>query len=75
MADRTLTVTTGAGHRVGVVRHKPAYTHAQVPSSDPTKPDYDVVATADGARCTCKGYLFRSTCRHSTIVAGMTGQN
>ncbi len=74
MAYRVLTVTT-SGIPVRVVRHKPAYTHAQVPSSKPGTPDYDVYATEDGARCTCKGYLFRSTCRHSAIVAGMTGQN
>lgn len=72
MPDRTLVVTTDTGERVGVVRHKPAYTHALVPSSQPGQPAYDVFATEEGARCTCRGFLFREKCRHTRIVTGMT---
>ncbi len=73
MPERTLTITHN-GQNLGVVRHKPAYTHLIAPSSDPTRDPYDVVVDKDGVRCTCKGFVFRRTCRHSTLVKSLAGQ-
>ncbi len=53
---------------VTIVRLKPAYTHAQVPSSKPGLAPYDVVASDRGARCTCRGFLFNGQCRHATAL-------
>lgn len=62
-----LTVDIGKGDPVNltVIRLKPAYTHLQAASSRADQPAYDVVASALGARCNCRGFLFRGTCRHA----------
>lgn len=73
MADRTLEITHD-GERIGVVRHKTAYTHLLVPSSDPNRDPYDVVVDKDGARCTCKGHLFGKTCRHKKLALSLAAQ-
>lgn len=73
MAEKTLTVTHN-GQALAVVRHKPAYTHIQVPSSKPDRDPYDVIVDKHGARCTCKGYMFRTKCRHSRLAKNLVGQ-
>ena len=60
MAEKTLTVTHN-GQTLAVVRHKPAYTHIKVPSSKGNRDPYDVIVDKHGARCTCKGFAFRTT--------------
>ncbi len=62
------------GQRIEVVRHKPKYTHLRVPSSDPTRDPYDVVVDGTGDRCTCKGRLFRPTCRHGRLAQRLVHQ-
>jgi hypothetical protein len=63
MTSRTLTIQRD-GQRAEVVRHKPAYTHLVVASSNPASTGHDVVLTESEGRCTCKGFLFRGKCRH-----------
>lgn len=71
MADKTLGIIHN-GQRIDVVRHKPAYTHLLIPSSDPNRAPYDVVVDQDGARCTCKGHLFGKTCRHKKLALSLS---
>lgn len=67
MTARTLTLTIPAKTApITIVRNKPTYAHLEVPSSKSENPAYDVVLTADFGRCTCKGFVFRGTCRHVT---------
>lgn len=75
MPGRTLQAITPTGQRFGVVRHRPAYTELTVPSSKSDHAPHTVVMDADGARCTCKGYLFRKTCRHSRLALTLTSQD
>lgn len=74
MAARTLTVPAPSAP-ITIVRHKTAYTHLQVPSSDPSKASYDVFLTADFGRCTCLGYVMKGRpCRHINEAREATGQ-
>jgi hypothetical protein len=64
----TITITVEReGRRIEIIRHKPKYTHLTIASSKPGKPAYDVVVTADFARCACMGYVQRGKCVHTRL--------